>query len=153
MHDLPIAIADGRLALTEAFICCIPFLRHSKASQHRLFVPDNSVDLLEMGSLRLENDYVSYRALSLPWKVWRAPGTDKVFAPMQQYRVYGGCHDDITSIDWADDSFWLVVASRDLTVRYYSSVTCADPLTTLQICKLATPTNQCTKAVDFCDLL
>ena len=50
-------------------------------------------------------------------QVWRAPGFVKLFAPMQLYRTYGGCTTDITSVDWTEDSFWITVASKDLTAR------------------------------------
>ena len=50
-------------------------------------------------------------------QVWRAPGFVKLFAPMQLYRTYGGSTADITSVDWTEDSFWITVASKDLTAR------------------------------------
>jgi len=58
-------------------------------------------------------------------QIWRAPGLRKVFAPMELYRSYGGCHADISSVDWSDDSFWITASSKDLTARQ------AAPLTTV----------------------
>lgn len=39
---------------------------------------------------------------------------------MQLHRTYGGCHDDITSIDWSADGLFMAVASKDLTAHVFS---------------------------------
>jgi WD40 repeat protein len=38
-------------------------------------------------------------------------------SPMQLHRTYGGCHDDITSVDWSPCGSFIAAASKDLTVR------------------------------------
>ena len=44
----------------------------------------------------------------------------KMTAPMQLYRQYGGCHADITALDWSEDGRWIAVVSKDLAARVYS---------------------------------
>lgn len=44
----------------------------------------------------------------------------KTTAPMQLYRQYGGCHADITALDWSQDGLWLAVVSKDLAARVYT---------------------------------
>ena len=55
-----------------------------------------------------------------PVQVWRTPGFVKTTAPMQLYRQYGGCHADITALDWSQDGRWVAVVSKDLAARVYS---------------------------------
>ncbi|KAK3273321.1 U3 snoRNP protein [Cymbomonas tetramitiformis] len=56
-------------------------------------------------------------------QVWQTPSLVKEFSPFQLYRTYGGCSDDVTCLDWSDDSRWLCVGSKDLTVRVFSRET------------------------------
>ena len=44
----------------------------------------------------------------------------KTTAPMQLHRQYGGCHADITALDWSQDGRWVAVVSKDLAARVYS---------------------------------
>ena len=44
----------------------------------------------------------------------------KTTAPMQLYRQYGGCHADITALDWSQDGRWIAVVSKDLAARVFS---------------------------------
>ncbi|CAD7702736.1 unnamed protein product, partial [Ostreobium quekettii] len=53
-------------------------------------------------------------------QVWKRPCLDKVVAPMELHRKFGGCYADITALDWTDDSFGIVVGSKDLTVRVHT---------------------------------
>ena len=39
---------------------------------------------------------------------------------MQLHRQYGGCHADITALDWSQDGRWVAVVSKDLAARVYS---------------------------------
>ena len=41
------------------------------------------------------------RPLACAAQIWRTPGAVKTTAPMQLYRQYGGCHADITALDWS----------------------------------------------------
>lgn len=41
-------------------------------------------------------------------------------SPMQLHRTYGGCHADITRIDWSACGRFMAVASKDLTARVFS---------------------------------
>ena len=50
-------------------------------------------------------------------QVWRAPATAKSMAPMRLHRAYGGCHDDVTCLDWSPCGQFIAVGSKDLTVR------------------------------------
>lgn len=50
-------------------------------------------------------------------QIWRTPGFAKTTAPMQLHRTYGGCHGDVTSLDWSEDGRWIAVASKDLSAR------------------------------------
>jgi periodic tryptophan protein 2 len=53
-------------------------------------------------------------------QVWRAPGLGKQLSPMKLHRSYGGCHDDITALDWSPDSQFVAVACKDMTARVFS---------------------------------
>jgi WD40 repeat protein len=53
-------------------------------------------------------------------QVWRTPPREKLVAPMQLHRTYGGCHDTVTDVGWSEDGQWLVVASADITARLFS---------------------------------
>lgn len=53
-------------------------------------------------------------------QVWHRPGLAKSTNPLELHRTYGHCHADIVSLDWSDDSCWLVAGSKDLTVRVWS---------------------------------
>jgi WD40 repeat protein len=53
----------------------------------------------------------------VPAQIWRTPGYEKTMAPMQLHKAYGGCHGDITCLDWSPDGRWIAVASKDLTAR------------------------------------
>jgi len=53
-------------------------------------------------------------------QVWRAPGLGKALAPMRMHRAYGGCHDDISALDWSADSRFVAVACADMTARVFS---------------------------------
>jgi hypothetical protein len=49
-------------------------------------------------------------------QVWHTPSTAKSMAPMQLHRTYGGCHDDVTCLDWSECGQFIAVGSKDLTV-------------------------------------
>ncbi|MEW5311682.1 MAG: hypothetical protein WDW38_003377 [Sanguina aurantia] len=53
-------------------------------------------------------------------QVWRAPGFEKQMSPMQLHRTFGQCHSDVLDLDWTDDSCFIAVASKDITVRVFS---------------------------------
>ncbi|KAI8469923.1 MAG: WD40 repeat-like protein [Monoraphidium minutum] len=53
-------------------------------------------------------------------QVWHTPSTAKSMAPMRLHRTYGGCHDDITALDWSPCGGFIAVASKDLTARVFS---------------------------------
>ena len=53
-------------------------------------------------------------------QIWRTPGFVKTTAPMQLHRQYGGCHADITALDWSLDGRWVAVVSKDLAARVFS---------------------------------
>ena len=53
-------------------------------------------------------------------QVWCRPGMIKSTNPLELHRTYGHCHADIVSLDWSEDSTWLVAGSKDLTVRVWS---------------------------------
>ena len=53
-------------------------------------------------------------------QIWKTPGFVKTTAPMQLYRQYGGCHADVTALDWSQDGQWVAVVSKDLAARVYS---------------------------------
>ncbi|KAG0576923.1 hypothetical protein M758_5G111300 [Ceratodon purpureus] len=53
-------------------------------------------------------------------QLWRTPGFHKVFAPFELVKSLAGCHDSVTCIGWSSDSSWLVVGSKDLTVKVFS---------------------------------
>ena len=53
-------------------------------------------------------------------QVWCRPGLVKSINPLELHRTYGHCHSDIVSLDWSDDSTWVVAGSKDLTVRVWS---------------------------------
>lgn len=44
---------------------------------------------------------------------------------MRLHRSYGGCHGDITALDWSADSSWIAVAAKDLCARCCHPITCA----------------------------
>ena len=50
-------------------------------------------------------------------QVWHSPSLAKSMTPMRLHRSYGGCHGDITCLDWSADSSWVAVASKDLCAR------------------------------------
>ena len=52
-----------------------------------------------------------------PVQVWHTPSFAKSMAPMRLHRSYGGCHGDITCLDWSADSSWIAVAAKDLCAR------------------------------------
>lgn len=52
-------------------------------------------------------------------QIWRAPGFKKEFAPFQLVRTFASCHDTVTCVDWSSDSQWVIVGSKDLTVRLF----------------------------------
>ncbi len=68
-----------------------------------------------------------------PAQVWRTPGFEKQMSPMQLHRTYGGCHADITRIDWSACGRFLAAASKDLTARVFS----LDPIPGYQPATLA----------------
>ncbi|KAK9810682.1 hypothetical protein WJX73_010596 [Symbiochloris irregularis] len=53
-------------------------------------------------------------------QIWHAPSFAKSMNPMRLHRTYGGCHGDITCLNWSADSSWVAVASKDLCARVYS---------------------------------
>lgn len=53
-------------------------------------------------------------------QVWHRPGMSKSTNPLELHRTYGHCHGDIISLDWSEDSTWIVAGSKDLTVRVWS---------------------------------
>lgn len=54
-------------------------------------------------------------------QVWHTPSFEKSMCPMHLHRNYGGCHSDITCIDWSADSQFIAVGSKDLTARRAAS--------------------------------
>ncbi|GBG90659.1 hypothetical protein CBR_g51007 [Chara braunii] len=52
-------------------------------------------------------------------EIWRTPGLKKQFQPFQRHRLFFGCHDVVTCLEWSADSQWLIVGSKDLVVRIF----------------------------------
>ncbi|KAL5729517.1 U3 snoRNP protein [Ranunculus cassubicifolius] len=50
-------------------------------------------------------------------QIWRSPGFRKEFFPFQLIRTFANCDDTVTALDWSPDSNYLIVGSKDLTVR------------------------------------
>lgn len=50
-------------------------------------------------------------------QIWHAPGAAKMFNPLELHGKYGGCHADIVSLDWSEDSYWIAAADKDFTIR------------------------------------
>ncbi|KAL8151638.1 hypothetical protein V2J09_021446 [Rumex salicifolius] len=50
-------------------------------------------------------------------QIWRSPGFRKEFFPFELVRTFADCNDKVTSLDWSPDSEYLLVGSKDLTVR------------------------------------
>uniref|UniRef100_T2MD28 Periodic tryptophan protein 2 homolog n=1 Tax=Hydra vulgaris TaxID=6087 RepID=T2MD28_HYDVU len=53
-------------------------------------------------------------------QIWKAPGTNREFTPLTLMRTCLGAYDDTKCIDWSDDSRFLAVGGKDMTVRIYS---------------------------------
>ncbi|KAL0354768.1 UNVERIFIED_CONTAM: Periodic tryptophan protein 2 [Sesamum radiatum] len=52
-------------------------------------------------------------------QIWRSPGFKKEFFPFELIKTFADCNDRITSLNWSPDSDYLVVGSKDLTVRLF----------------------------------
>ncbi|XP_039116001.1 periodic tryptophan protein 2-like [Dioscorea cayenensis subsp. rotundata] len=52
-------------------------------------------------------------------QVWRSPGFRKEFFPFERVHELRPCAADVTVINWSPDSAYLLVGSKDLTVRLY----------------------------------
>ncbi|PIA65537.1 hypothetical protein AQUCO_00100792v1 [Aquilegia coerulea] len=50
-------------------------------------------------------------------QIWRSPGFRKEFFPFQLIRTFADCDETVTALDWSPDSNYLLVGSKDLTVR------------------------------------
>jgi periodic tryptophan protein 2 len=57
---------------------------------------------------------------------WLTPGLRREFAPFVLHRKYTGHHDDVITIDWSEDSKFLMTGSKDMTARIYSLNTLKD---------------------------
>ncbi|RWV99033.1 hypothetical protein GW17_00038087 [Ensete ventricosum] len=54
-------------------------------------------------------------------QIWRSPGFRVEFFPFQLERTFPDCTGTVTTLDWSLDSEYLLVGSKDLTVRLFSS--------------------------------
>ncbi|CAL9121996.1 unnamed protein product [Musa textilis] len=70
------------------------------------FSPDGSLIAVGLGKLL---------------QIWRSPGFRVEFFPFQLERTYPDCAGTVTALDWSPDSEYLLVGSKDLTVRLFSS--------------------------------
>ncbi|KAL1809690.1 hypothetical protein ACET3Z_026680 [Daucus carota] len=52
-------------------------------------------------------------------QIWRSPGFKKEFFPFELVRTFADCNDKVTSLDWSDDSGYLLAGSKDLAVRLF----------------------------------
>lgn len=52
-------------------------------------------------------------------QIWRSPGFKKEFFPFELIRTFSDCNDRITCLDWSPDSDYVIVGSKDLTLRLY----------------------------------
>lgn len=50
-------------------------------------------------------------------QIWRSPGFNKEFFPFELVRTFADCHDKVTALDWSPDANYLLVGSKDLSVR------------------------------------
>ncbi|XP_043721408.1 periodic tryptophan protein 2 [Telopea speciosissima] len=50
-------------------------------------------------------------------QIWRSPGFRKEFFPFQLIRTFADCDASVTALDWSPDSDYVLVGSKDLTVR------------------------------------
>lgn len=50
-------------------------------------------------------------------QIWRSPGFRKEFFPFQLIRTFADCDAAVTALDWSPDSNYILVGSKDLTVR------------------------------------
>lgn len=53
-------------------------------------------------------------------QIWRSPGFEKQFLAFELVRTFAGCKGDVTCVDWCPESRYLLVGSKDLTVRLFS---------------------------------
>ncbi|KZV39552.1 periodic tryptophan protein 2 [Dorcoceras hygrometricum] len=52
-------------------------------------------------------------------QIWRSPGFKKEFFPFELIRTFADCNDRITCLDWSPDSDYVIVGSKDLTLRLF----------------------------------
>ncbi|KMZ72694.1 Periodic tryptophan protein 2 [Zostera marina] len=52
-------------------------------------------------------------------QIWRSPGFRKIFLPFERVRTFTHCGGTVTSLEWSPDSDYLLVGSKDLTVRLF----------------------------------
>ncbi|KAM0938311.1 putative transcription factor WD40-like family [Dioscorea sansibarensis] len=71
-------------------------------------------------ALRFSPDGVLFAvAIGRRVQVWRSPGFRKEFFPFERVHELRPCTADVTVINWSPDSAYLLVGSKDLTVRLY----------------------------------
>ena len=111
-------VGAARFSPDGRFIACAvgKVLQVPNAPQEAVKLPFPALEPQDVACA--DSKIIHHCGMGARWlQVWRAPGFVKLFAPMQLYRTYGGCTADITSVDWTEDSFWITVASKDLTAR------------------------------------
>ncbi|KAF9619369.1 hypothetical protein IFM89_006556 [Coptis chinensis] len=52
-------------------------------------------------------------------QIWRSPGFRKEFFPFELVRTFADCDGNVTALDWSPDGEYLLVGSKDLTVRLF----------------------------------
>ncbi|WCJ40615.1 periodic tryptophan protein 2 [Euphorbia peplus] len=52
-------------------------------------------------------------------QIWRSPGFKKEFFAFELVRTLADCEDTVTALDWSLDGMYLLVGSKDLTVRLF----------------------------------
>ncbi|KAK4479702.1 hypothetical protein RD792_015233 [Penstemon davidsonii] len=52
-------------------------------------------------------------------QIWRSPGFRKEFFPFELIKTFADCNDKITCLDWSPNSEYVLVGSKDLTLRLF----------------------------------
>lgn len=55
-------------------------------------------------------------------QIWKTPNIKREFSPLILCRTFGSHHDEVTCIDWSNDSNSIIMGSKDLNARIYYRV-------------------------------
>jgi periodic tryptophan protein 2 len=53
-------------------------------------------------------------------QVWATPALERSFTPFALHKTLGGHGDDVTSLDWSEDSLFVASGAKDMSVRVHS---------------------------------